>query len=408
MTLLRGGKPLPPRLLYIGTQSVDALLLSMAYTTYGLYAVQAAALGPLELVLVGSIMEIAIFLAEAPTGMVADTYGRRLSVIVGLYLIGVGIALIGAVPTFWCMALGSVLLGIGGTCISGAHQAWLADEIGETQAAPVYLRATQLSQIGSLVGIPLNVLLASIQLQLPMLVGGAGFWGLAGLLLLTMPEQGYRPVSCAQRRAWQGMRETLCAGLQTVRGRAALRSVLVITVLYGMSSEALSRLAPLFILDTIGLPSRFAEATWFGILHAGAFLGGAVVTWLITQTTELHNPRRLVHILLTLTAVMLLATLIFALAGVFWLALIAVWMTRWMRIAMRPLVVAWVNRGLAPGARATVLSMLGQAEALGEVCGGPVLGLVGTLHTVRTALVGAAAVLLPALPLYGQALRQST
>jgi len=39
-TLLHGGRPLPPRLLYIGTQSVDALLLSMAYTTYGLHAVK--------------------------------------------------------------------------------------------------------------------------------------------------------------------------------------------------------------------------------------------------------------------------------------------------------------------------------------------------------------------------------
>src|SRR5262245_20559553 len=101
-TLLRSGRPLPPRLLYIGTQSVDALLLSMAYTTYGLYAVKAATLGPLELVLVGTIMESSVFLAEVPTGMVADIYGRRLSVIVGLYVIGVGIALIGAVPTFWC------------------------------------------------------------------------------------------------------------------------------------------------------------------------------------------------------------------------------------------------------------------------------------------------------------------
>jgi len=109
-----------------------------------------------------------------------------------------------------------------------------------------------------------------------------------------------------------------------------------------------------------------------------------------------------------LTAVMLLATLSFALAGVFWGALIALWMTRWMRIAMRPLVIAWMNRGLAPSARATVLSMLGQTEALREVCGGPLLGLVGTLYTVRTALVGAAVVLLPALPLYGHTLRHST
>ena len=132
-----------------------------------------------------------------------------------------------------------------------------------------------------------------------------------------------------------------------------------------------------------------------------------MVTWGISQTTALHNPQRIVQILLAFTVVMLLATLLFALAGVFWLGLIAVWMTRWMRIATRPLVVAWANRGLAPGARATVLSMLSQAEALGEVCGGPLLGLVGTLHTVRTALVGAAMVLLPTLPLYGQVLRHS-
>jgi DHA3 family tetracycline resistance protein-like MFS transporter len=301
-----------------------------------------------------------------------------------------------------------VLWGVGGTCISGAHQAWLADEIGEVQAAPVYLRATQLSQVGSLVGIPLSVALASMHLPLPLWVSGIGFWGLAGLLLWTMPEQGYSPAAPAQRHTWQGMRETLCAGLAIVRGRVALRRVLVITVIYGMSSEALSRLAPLHLLGTIGLPSRFAEATWFGILQAGSFLGGAVVIWGISQTTALHTPQRIVQILLALTVVMLLATLLFALAGVFWLALLAVWLTRWMRIAMRPLVVAWANRELVPGTRATVLSMCSQAEALGEVCGGPLLGLVGTLHTVRTALVGAAILLLPALPLYGQALRHST
>jgi hypothetical protein len=49
--------------------------------------------------------------------------------------------------------------------------------------------------------------------------------------------------------------------------------------------------------------------------------------------------------------------------------------------------------------------MLGQAEAFGEVCGGPMLGLVAMLRTVRAALVGAAVILLPAFPLFGRAVR---
>src|SRR5215467_14171585 len=155
-TLIRGGRPLPPRLLYLGMQSVDALLFSMAYTTiYGLYAVKAVGLGPLALTLVGTLMESAIFLGEVPTGIVADTYGRRLSMIIGLFIIGAGIAL------------------------SGAHQAWLADAIGAVQAASVYMRATQLSHVGNLIGILLSVTLAGVHLQLPLWASGVGFWGLA-------------------------------------------------------------------------------------------------------------------------------------------------------------------------------------------------------------------------------------
>lgn len=397
-------RSLPPRFLYIGTQSANALLRSVAYTTYGLYAVKAAGLGPLELVLVGATLELSVVMAEVPTGIVADVYGRRLSVIVGFCIIGVGFGLMGSVPTFWCIALGSMLWAVGGTFISGAHQAWLADEIGEDDAAPVYLRATQVSEIGSLVGIPIGVAIASRHLQLPMLVGGVGFWVLAALLSLTMSEAGYAPAWRIGGNPWQQMVTTLRAGIDTVGGRSELVSILIVALIYGMSGEAFGRLAPLHILDDIGLPGALAETTWFGILHAGSFLGAAVITWLTSRAKAVQNPRLIVQTLVVLTAVMLLATLTFAVASAFWLALIAFWMTRWVRIASWPLMVARMNLGLPPRVRATVLSMLGQAEALGEVCGGPLLGLVGTLRTVRTALLGVAIVLLPAFPLYGRVL----
>ena len=393
--------------LYVATQSANSLLRAVAYTTYGLYAVKAAGLGPLELVLVGSSLELAVVLAEIPTGIVADVYGRRLSVILGFGIIGIGFCVMGARPTFWCIALGSVLWSIGGTFISGAHQAWLADEIGESDAAPIYLRGTQLAQIGSLVGIPIGVALASHQLQLPMLVGGVGFWILAAVLMLTMSEHGYTPSARGRGNPWQDMIATLRDGLHTVRHRSDLVSILIIMIVYGMSGEAFGRLSPLHIIDDIGLPGPFAETTWFGILQAGAFLGAAGITWLASRAKSIENPRYIVRMLMVLTGVMVLATLTFALASVFWLALITFWASRWVRLAAYPLMVARINRGLEPRVRATVLSMLGQAGAFGEVCGGPMLGVVGTLSTVRAALVGAAVVLLPAFPLYRRVLSTS-
>jgi DHA3 family tetracycline resistance protein-like MFS transporter len=376
----------------------------VAYTTYGLYAVKAASLGPLELVLIGATLELSVVVAEVPTGIVADVYGRRLSVLVGLCVIGVGFGLMGSAPTFWCIALGSMLWAVGGTFISGAHQAWLADEVGEDEAAPVYLRGAQVRQLASLAGIPLGVALAARQLQLPMLVGAVGFWALALLLSRTMSERGYTPGSHARGHPWQAMVATLRAGVETVRGRPELVSLLAAALVFGMSGEAVGRLAPLHILNDIGLPGVLAETTWFGILQAGSFLGAAMITWLTSRSAALRDPRLVVRILMVLTAVMAVATLTFALASAFWLALIAFWAARWVRIAVEPLMVMLMNRGLASEVRATVLSMLGQAEALGEVCGGPALGLVGALRTVRIALMGAALVLLPAFPLYARVL----
>ncbi len=70
-----------------------------------------------------------------------------------------------------------------------------------------------------------------------------------------------------------------------------------------------------------------------------------------------------------------------------------------------PLYLTWVNRGLDPNVRATVISISNQANSLGELAGGPVVGAVGTLASIRAALATAALVLSPALFLYGRAIR---
>ena len=76
------------------------------------------------------------------------------------------------------------------------------------------------------------------------------------------------------------------------------------------------------------------------------------------------------------------------------------------RRMIEPLYLTWLNRNIRDSSvRATVISMTNQAGALGEVGGGPVVGTIGTLASMRAALVFAGAALAPAVALYARALR---
>ena len=52
------------------------------------YETTAAGLNPLQLMAIGAALSISRLVLEIPTGVVADLYSRRLSVLIGLALVG--------------------------------------------------------------------------------------------------------------------------------------------------------------------------------------------------------------------------------------------------------------------------------------------------------------------------------
>ncbi|MBA2278777.1 MAG: MFS transporter, partial [Chloroflexia bacterium] len=102
----RADDPVPVYLLLTGG---SAFLYHLIFTINMVYQATVVGLSPLQLVLVGTTLEAVIFLGEVPTGVVADVYSRRRSIIIGLALIGAGFTLEGSVPTF-AAVLGCQLL----------------------------------------------------------------------------------------------------------------------------------------------------------------------------------------------------------------------------------------------------------------------------------------------------------
>ena len=107
-----------------------------------------AGLSNLEAFAANAFFTAGMVIFEVPTGIVADTVGRRASYLLGTLTLTVSTLLYVLLwqieAPFWAWAIASILLGLGFTFFSGAVEAWLVDALtatGFTGAAGVGLRA---------------------------------------------------------------------------------------------------------------------------------------------------------------------------------------------------------------------------------------------------------------------------
>ena len=399
---------LGPETVWYAYEAVTSFLWTLVFTVAAIYFVTELGMSPLELVVVGTVMELSIFVFEVPTGIVADTYSRRLSIVIGNVVMGAAFVLVGGVEAVWAVLAGYAVWGLGWTFTSGALDAWLADEVGTERVTPVYLRGAQIGRVGSVAGIVAAVGLGVVDLRLPIVLGGVGFVLLAGFFALAMPERGFRPLDRAERGSFAQMAHTGRAGLRVVRARPVLIAILGISAFSGMWSESFDRLWEAHVIRDVGLPSvgGLEPVVWFGLFALVGMLLAIVVAEPLGRRLENVSPQTLARTLFRLDAVLLISSLVFALAGSLWLAMLGSYVLFLARNLAGPIFSAWLNRSIEESSvRATVISITNQADAVGQWTGGPALGGVGNVFGIRAALVAGAACLLPALALYRRAIR---
>jgi DHA3 family tetracycline resistance protein-like MFS transporter len=399
---------LSPRAVYLILMGVSALLFQMAFTVAAVYRIETVRLDPLQLVLLGTALEVAVFVFQVPTGLVADVYGRRLAVITGFFIIGAGFVLEGSIPRFVAVLLAQIIWGTGDTFVSGAQEAWISDEVGADRAGPLFIRGAQVAQLGGLIGIGFSVALASIRLNLPILVAGLLFAGLGTFALLAMSEHGFTSARREGSSSRQSLVHTLRGGLETVRLKPVLITILAIGTIAGMSSEGFDRLWPVIFLEKLHFPSlgRLDPVVWFGIINAVARLLTIAVAEVVRRRLDSTSHLAVAWTLFGMYALLEAGVVLFAMSGNFALALGTYWTVYLLRRTNEPLFIAWVNQSLEPGVRATVLSLNTQMDAMGQIAGGPLFGVIAKFVSVRVAVMTAALLLSPALLLFVRTVRR--
>lgn len=392
---------------YLFMEGAGALIFSMIFAASSLYQVSQAHLTALQLVLVGTVLEASIFLFEVPTGVVADVYSRRASVIIGYFLIGAGFILEGSVAWFWTILLAQVLWGLGYTFTSGAAQAWITDEIGEAGAGKAFLRASQVGSLASLMGVLLGTVLANIRLNLAIQLGGVLLMGMGVFLKVVMPEHGFQPKSKTERGGWDAIWRTFQGGLSMVRRRPALGTILWIGFIYGLYSEGFDRLWVKHMLEGYALPTWWGmtAVTWNGVVRMGGMLVSVAAAEVVRRKLDTTRHAVMVRALVAFTILLIGGLGLFALGRSLAGMLAALWLISLARSVIGPLYTTWVNQRLDSSVRATVLSMSSQVDAMGQILGGPAVGMIGSTLSVRAALAASAGLLTPVLGLLRRAER---
>ena len=126
---------------------------------------------------------------------------------------------------------------------------------------------------------------------------------------------------------------------------------------------------------------------------------GLGVTELARRRLDLQNHQVAVRALFLSTTILSAAIIAFAFAPSFPAAVVAYWVAQNAARVSNPIQRAWLNQSLEPATRATLFSVDGQANALGQIVSGPALGLLART-SIPAALAVSGALLLPALAVF--------
>lgn len=379
--------------IYYAFTSSRAFCLQIVFTLNIIYYVSDAQLNPLELVLIGTIMELAVLLCEIPTGLVADLFGRKKSIIIGTIIIGCAHLLEGSIPSFTAIAIAAALWGMGWTFISGAETAWIADEITPEQLDHTLLNGAKFSSIGSFIGILTSVAIGSLfTVQIAILFAGAVLLLIALFSIFWIPETKFVPITQGKPSHLHHMKIALQSSWNVIRSDRTLLSLASITLFMGLASEGFDRLWGAHFIENFQLNKHYT-VYWFGLFYALTFLLNiGLLKWMERVATS-HFAR----LLMWLNTLLILFMIYFAFTTHFIVAVVLYLCVASLRNVNYPLMNIMMNKQLESKGRATTLSFYGQVDAFGQVAGGPLVGLIALYTSIEGGLFASALLILPTI-----------
>ncbi|MFP5416650.1 MAG: MFS transporter [Actinomycetes bacterium] len=353
-----------------------------------------------EAFLANAAFTLGMAVFEIPTGVLADTRGRRFSFLLGTATLLVSTLLYFAMwqqrAPLWGWLLASVLIGLGFTFFSGATEAWLVDALaaeGTTAGLDaVFGRAHVVAGAAMLAGSVLGGVVAqATDLGVPYLARAGLLAITLGVAWVAMYDRGFTPDASARPLA--AVRAVLKGSVEGgLRNRPVRWLMIASFFTSGVGIYVFYALQP-FLLELHGDPDAYSIAGLAAALVAGAQMVGGL---LAARARRLFRRRTDLLALSAVLSVALLVAVGFARSLVLALVLVAAWtLVTEMAVPVRQ---AFVNSLIPSAQRATVLSFDSLMGSAGGVVAQPALGRVADLAGYPASYLASAAIVAGAVP----------
>jgi len=382
---------------YMAIASLYTLSASLIWGVNTLFLL-AAGLDIFGVFVANAVFTAAMVIFEVPTGVVADTSGRRTSfllstVVLCLATLGyVGVALVGGGLFWFCLM--SVFLGLGFTFYSGAVEAWLVDALKATtfegELDHVFARTGMVTNALMLVGTVGGGLLGTVNLAIPY-VGRALLLALvSGWAYLHMHDIGFTPravtISAIPAEMRKVARESIAYGWQ----KQPVRLMMIVTFVQGLYFIWGFYATQPYFLDLLGRPDAIWVSGMVAALVSCVGIGG---NWLVNRFMNRFRFRT--TILVAAAALVTVSTIGVGLVHSFWLAVPLFLLGSLAFDIFAPVKQAYLHQVVPSAQRATVISFDSMMGSAGGVVGQTGLGYLARQQGIAAGFVvgGAATVL---------------
>ncbi len=391
MASWRQGKPTSQEIAraYYVIAGVYTLSASLIWGINTLFLLRVGGLTLLQVFLANAVFTGSMAVFEVPTGIVADTRGRRLSFLLSTAILFVGTLLYAAVPAlgggFGWFCVISVILGLGYTFYSGAVEAWVVDALNAVENPDpvdrVMARGSMISSAAMLVGTITGGLLGSLDLRLPYLARAVLLMMAFGTALATMHEVGFTVRSLPLRAVPAEMarvgRESIAFGWNQPNARLAILAGAMPAVFLEWGYHAWQP----YFLGLLG-----ASAAWVtGVIAALISLAMMIGNWAAERLTRFCGRRT--TLLSGAAAVFTVTAIGVGLAKSFWLAVPLYLVGMMSSGVFQPVRQAYLHLVVAREQRATVLSLASLVASGGSMAGQAGLGWVASRTALGTGYV---------------------